>query len=97
MLRARPWFVRHPHQGLLETPHAATRVALVANHNFGRPVPRATYLAMERWTSEVAFGVHLRVQDEKGTVGDVLYLLLPSCRITPLHNYYSTWFDFNNP
>ena len=97
MLRACPWFVRHPHQGLVETPHVATRVALVVNHHFCRPVPCATYLAMEGWTSEVAFGVHLRVQDGKGTMGDVLYLLLPSGRITPLHNHYSTWFDFHNP
>ena len=57
MLRARPWFVWHPHQGLVETPHVATRVALVANHHFCRPVLRATYLAMERWTSEVGLGV----------------------------------------
>ena len=97
MLRARPWFVRHPHQGLVETPHVATRVALVANHHFCRPITRVTYLAMERWTSEVALGVHLRVQDGQRSVSNVLYLLLPSCRIAPLHNDHSTGLDLDNP
>ena len=97
MLRARPWFVRHPHQGLVETPHVATRVALVANHHFRRPMTCATHLAMERRPSEVALGVHLSVQDEQRAVSNVLNLLLPSCRIAPLHKHHSTWFDLDNP